>query len=112
NPKAVLYHSVLTLIPANADPLLLAADVNASNTSESPCGPLFSMPARWPGIAIAMAVPSNTISGVVRKYAEASLISRGLIFFPRYSGVRPTIRPATNTVITGRVGMPYRPGRG
>ena len=28
-PKAVLYQSVLTVIPANAEPLLLAAEVNA-----------------------------------------------------------------------------------
>ena len=30
----------------------------------------------------------------------ASLISRASIFFPRYSGVRPTIRPAMKTAIT------------
>ena len=101
-PRAVLYHSVLTLMPAKAEPLLLAAEVNAYSTSDSPCGPVFSMPARWPGIAIATAVPVSTISGVIRKYAAASLISRGLIFLPRYSGVRPTIRPATNTVITAQ----------
>ena len=33
-------------MPANADPLLLAAEVNAYNTSDKPCGPVFSMPAR------------------------------------------------------------------
>ena len=37
------------------------------------------------------------------------MISRAPIFLPRYSGVRPTIRPATNTVITARTRMPYRP---
>ena len=54
-------------MPANADPLLLPAEVKAYNTSDSPCGPVLSMPARWPGIAIATAVPVSTISGVIRK---------------------------------------------
>ena len=63
----MLYHSVLTVMPANADPLLLAAEVNAYSTSDRPCGPVLSMPARWPGIAIATAVPVSTISGVTRK---------------------------------------------
>ena len=43
SPRAVLYQSVLTLIPANADPLLLVAEVNAYKTSDSPCGPVFSI---------------------------------------------------------------------
>ena len=62
-----MYHSVLTEMPAKADPLLLPAEVNAYNTSDSPCGPVLSIPARWPGIAIATAVPVSTISGVTRK---------------------------------------------
>ena len=45
-PKAALYQVVLTDMPANALPLLFAADVNAYRTSENPCGPVFSMPAR------------------------------------------------------------------
>ena len=53
-PRAVLYQTVLTLIPANADPLLLAAEVNAYKTSDSPCGPVLSIPARSPGSAIAI----------------------------------------------------------
>ena len=44
-------------MPANALPLLLPAEVNAYSTSDSPCGPLLSMPARSPGKAIATAVP-------------------------------------------------------
>src|SRR5262249_49509736 len=67
SPRAVLYQLVLTLIPANADPLLFAAEVNAYNTSDSPCGPVLSMPARSPGSAIAIAVPVSTINGVTRK---------------------------------------------
>ena len=52
-------------------------------------------------MAIATAVPTSTSAGVIRKYSEANLISRAPIFLPRYSGVRPTISPATNTVMIG-----------
>jgi hypothetical protein len=65
-PEGVLYQSVLPLSSTNADPLL-AAEVNAYKTSDSPCGPLLSMPARSPGSAIAVAVPIGAISGVTRK---------------------------------------------
>ncbi len=33
----------------------------------------------------------------------------GRIFLPMYSGVRPTISPATNTVTMARTRMPYMP---
>lgn len=46
---------------------------------------------------------------MVSRYSDANLISRALIFLPRYSGVRPTINPATNTVTTARMSMPYSP---
>ena len=46
---------------------------------------------------------------MTRKYSEANLISRAPIFLPRYSGVRPTISPATNTVMIASTSMPYRP---
>ena len=42
-------------------------------------------------------------------YSIASFISRDSIFLPRYSGVRPTIRPAMNTVRTTKTSIPYRP---
>ena len=42
-------------------------------------------------------------------YSEASLISRAPIFLPRYSGVRPTISPATNTAMIASTSIPYRP---
>ena len=95
-------------MPANAEPLLLPAEVNAYSTSERPCGPTLSAVALLP-VAIAAAVPISTSAGVTRKYSEANLISRAPIFLPRYSGVRPTISPATNTVITASTSMPYRP---
>src|SRR5579863_10232431 len=40
-PVAELYQSVLGLRPANADPLLPAAEVNAYSICVSPCGPGF-----------------------------------------------------------------------
>ncbi len=39
----------------------------------------------------------------------ASFISPAWIFLPRYSGVRPTIRPAMNTLRMARISLPYRP---
>src|SRR5262249_37526129 len=109
SPSAVLYQSVFTPIPANAEPLLLAAEVNAYSTSASPCGPVLSIPARSPGSAIASPVPTSTTTGMVRKYSEANFTSRAPIFLPRYSGVRPTISPATNTVSTASTRIPYSP---
>src|SRR5262245_42696661 len=96
-------------MPANADPLLLLAEVKAYSTSENPCAPELSIVERGPGSAIATAVPISTNAGVVRKYREANFISLAPIFLPRYSGVRPTISPATKTVSTARTRMPYRP---
>jgi hypothetical protein len=42
-------------------------------------------------------------------YRLASFISRGPIFLPRYSGVRPTMSPATNTAMIAMTRMPYKP---
>ncbi len=39
----------------------------------------------------------------------ASFISRASIFFPRYSGVRPTISPAMKTVSRTKTRIPYMP---
>src|SRR5271166_2993627 len=86
--------------PANAEPLVLPAEVNAYSTSDRPCGPVLAMLARGPGNAIAIPVPTNTASSVVRINVVDKVISRALIFLPRYSGVRPTISPAINTDIT------------
>ncbi len=58
---------------------------------------------------MATAVPTSTTSGVVSRYSEANFTSRPPSFLPRYSGVRPTINPATNTVITASTNIPYRP---
>ena len=53
-----------------------------------------------------MPVPMSTIAGVVRMYSEERVISRRPSLLPRYSGVRPTISPATNTVMTASTSIP------
>src|SRR5215469_9131647 len=77
--------------------------------SVRPCGPGFRIDAR--GTLNASDRPANTSTtvGVARMYSAAYFISVGRIFLPRYSGVRPTIRPPTNTVMIARIKMPYRP---
>ena len=45
----------------------------------------------------------------MRKYSAAYFISVGRIFLPMYSGVRPTMSPATNTVTIASTRMPYMP---
>src|SRR6478672_9311518 len=96
-------------MPANAEPLLFDADVNAYRTSDRPCGPGLAIEERADAEPIAVAVPTRTRAGVVSRYSEANFNSRAPIFLPRYSGVRPTISPATNTVMTARISRPYRP---
>ena len=61
--RAMLYHTVLPLKPAKALPLLAAELVNAYSTSESPCGPAFSIDARSQRSDIATAVPVKTAAG-------------------------------------------------
>ena len=53
--------------------------------------------ARPAWLAVASAVQNSAASGVISSPSATSLISRASIFLPRYSGVRPTIRPPMNT---------------
>ena len=53
----------------------------------------------------AMAVSSRTNSGAAKAYSMIILVSPALIFFPRYSGVRPTMSPARNTAIAAAMTM-------
>ncbi len=60
--------------------------------------PPLSIEERGPGRAIAVAVPTSTTTGMVRMLRATSFISAGRIRLRKvYSGVRPTMRPATNT---------------
>src|SRR6204780_5675692 len=115
-PPTVLYQMVFVSSPANAEPLLLAIEANAYTISVRPCGPglkiddsgevvgdgQFRKPSERPAAV-------RITTGRVRKYKAAYFISVGLIFLPMYSGVRPTIRPATKTVTMARTRMPYIP---
>ena len=95
--------------PAKADPLLLAWEAYAYTISVSPCGPGLKI-TLWPQcVPIAIADMVRITTGRVRKYSDAYFISVGRIFLPMYSGVRPTISPATNTVTMARTRMPYMP---
>ncbi len=109
SPPRVLKKSVLPLRPAKAEPLLFAIEVKAYKTSVRPCGPLLRIELRALRVAIAMPVQISATAGVARMYSAAYFISAGRTFLPRYSGVRPTIRPATKTVTMARMSMPYRP---
>ena len=55
----------------------------------------------------AIAVPTFTSNGGIKTIKAAIFISKASIFFPRYSGVRPTISPATNTATMTKANMPY-----
>src|SRR5580704_935583 len=108
-PPIVLYQAVLVVNPANADPLLLAIEANAYMISVSPCGPGFSIELVPNLVASDSPAAVRITTGSVRKYSAAYFISAGRIFFPMYSGVRPTISPATNTVTMASTRMPYMP---
>src|SRR4029077_20197379 len=108
-PPVTWYQVAAVPRPANADPLLLAIEVNAYITSVSPCGPGLKIGV-WPCLVpIDSAAKDRMTSGRVRKYSDAYFISVGRIFLPMYSGVRPTIRPPTNTVTMARTRRPYMP---
>src|SRR6185369_9595242 len=108
-PPTTWYQVAAVPRPANADPLLLAIEANAYITSVSPCGPGLKI-GSWPTLVpIDSAAEVRMTTGRVRKYSDAYFISAGRIFLPMYSGVRPTISPATNTVTMARTRMPYMP---
>ena len=47
-----------------------------------------------------MPVRTSTVIGITSAPSPASFTSRAWIFFPRYSGVRPIIKPPMNTAMT------------
>src|ERR1019366_1466894 len=109
-PPTVLYQVVLVASPANAEPLLLAIEVNAYMISVRPCGPVLVVRDDVPIFSPSDSPAAVRItSGSVRKYSAADFISVGRIFLPMYSGVRPTISPPTNTVTIASTSRPYMP---
>ena len=58
------------------------------------------------GMTVATAVQPRYISGRTRMASMAILTSFASIFLPTYSGVRPTMRPATKMAMTTKSSMP------
>ena len=69
----------------------------------------FSGPFKPAGTSTEIAVHTRMLKALVRMTSEASRTSFDSIFLPRYSGVRPTIRPAMKTARTAKTSIPYRP---
>jgi hypothetical protein len=74
-----------------------------------PCAPGLKTDASPSGETTATAVSTSTSVGTKRAPTAANLISRASIFLPKYSGVRPTISPATKTAIRIEKSSPYIP---
>ncbi|KWV86857.1 hypothetical protein PFLmoz3_03594 [Pseudomonas fluorescens] len=62
-----------------------------------------------PGRLAAMALKTNTPTGITSRVTTSNCTSLAWSFLPRYSGVRPIIRPARNTAINTLSNMPYMP---
>jgi len=60
-------------------------------------GPGLDVPALPQAVAAPTAVPIKTKAHGTSTATDAIFISKGSIFLPMYSGVRPTMSPATNT---------------
>jgi hypothetical protein len=104
--SVVLYQGVLADRPANALPLLAVAEEKAYRISLKPCGPALEMPESPHGLTTAHA-ENTMMSNIRRSTAIAqSFTSYDPIFLPRYSGVRPTIKPARKTVRITKTSMP------
>src|SRR4029079_10748538 len=105
-PSETLYQGVLAFRPAEAEPLLPAPVGDASRLYMRPRGPPLLSDDTPYGDTALQAVKPRMISGKISAYSMASFISRDSIFLPRYSGVRPTINPAMNTVSTTKTSIP------
>jgi hypothetical protein len=72
----------------------------------NPCGPALAIEATAEGSTTPTEVQPRYIKGSTRIANIAILTSRASIFLPTYSGVRPTIRPATKIASTTNSNMP------
>ena len=105
-PSVVLYQSVFPVRPPNAEPLLLAADVNAYTTSVRPWGPGFRIDDFGFARTTETEARARISVGTISRYRTTSFISTAWIFFPTYSGVRPTMRPAMKTARSAKIRIP------
>jgi len=99
---------VLDPKPANALPFPTAHELNAYMISEKPWGPAFPSVARPTAVRTAKHAGTSTTKGTARTASMTYWISRRPIFLPRYSGVRPTIRPAMKTANLASSSIPYK----
>ena len=88
---------MLALRPAKALPLFSVADDQAKSISERPCGPALLSEERPEAVSSEKPAPARMNSVRISTPSIASLISFDCTFLPRYSGVRPTMSPATKT---------------
>ena len=84
----------------------MPAEENAYRISENPCAPGLARLESPCGSITATAVPDSTMSGGTRITIEAIFISNASIFLPRYSGVRPIMRPAMKTAMIANTSIP------
>ncbi len=81
-------------------------DIRSKPAASSVLHPTILGPARPAGSTVASAVKPRIDSGRQRMASIAILTSFDSSFLPRYSGVRPTISPATNTATMANSSMP------
>src|SRR6185312_9340681 len=116
-PVVMLYQGVLARNPAKALPLLPVALVYAYRISEKPCAPglarfavagptEFQNPFFGNGATEDSAEKIRMLDARIRSASIAIFTSFCSIFLPRYSGVRPTIRPAIKTARMANISMP------
>ena len=73
SPVAVSHHGVFTVMPPNAEPLLLAELVKAYRTSERPCGPVLSAVLLLPvANAAALNTGPHALSEVLYAFTSAA----------------------------------------
>src|SRR4029077_9048111 len=83
--------------PSSAEPLFAEADGDWERIWDRPGAPGLLIAFRPQLTAANRPVGPRIMIGWTRSAIIASFISRAPIFLPRYSGVRPTIWPATKT---------------
>ena len=109
NPDTDIVEDVLAFSPAKALPLLLAASPKQYRISLNPCGPaLFKLDSPC-GMTQAMAVGIRATALGIKTPITAHVATVASSFLPRYSGVRPIMSPAMNTVMSTWNNMQYMP---
>src|SRR5262249_43154875 len=86
--------------PSKAEPLFADADENWYRICDMPWAPGLLTAFSPQLVAAKRPVGHRIMIGCTSRAIMASFISRAPIFLPRYSGVRPTIWPATKMPMT------------